>query len=305
MNFFAKYKEILMKIIKLKQLQQSIARNIKLKMITSKKALASMTFTPEGADIESEYKDTLYGLSWEVIGKSNKSPLNKLNFNNFTNDGIDTMNNTEGYLNFYTENIPSNLIEKYTQAIIYWIKESNAEFHSIVKNTWNDKAELEKQELQKVIKYYRSPDSNEFYPTMEDKNKAIQETINSYNKTIETYENKGDIVRVIRFKVSINPNKNAKPRPPTLNMSNENAYAILQLLNYNPERNPSIPAYEIIMKINLALPRTIQEFTRETTQENNWINMGLSLEQIQERLQKLKEIAEWTIDNGYQNITIE
>lgn len=115
---------------------------------------------------------------------------------------------------------------------------------------------------------------------------------------------KGD---VWRFKIKINPVNN---QPPELNLSNANARILLiDILGYPSdmlEEYPNISANELLMKIEQIEDNdyVINKNQRKDKQEGNMISMGLSPEQIKQRLNELKKVCQWAIENDYTYIQL-
>jgi len=111
-------------------------------------------------------------------------------------------------------------------------------------------------------------------------------------------------VRVVRIPILKMPA--TQQQPPSLNLSNANAYDIFSgLLNYKSDDHYyKIPVRDLLMKIDMLSQHQTQSAERPTSQDGNFIDMGLSQQQIDVRLGKIREIAKWAMDNHYDYISV-
>jgi hypothetical protein len=118
--------------------------------------------------------------------------------------------------------------------------------------------------------------------------------------------------KVMRIKVLDNPYANQiEDKPPELNMANENAKLIFEkVLKYNlSDSFLEIPVFDIVNRINKITEEKIEE--NERPWSRNWgpgkvemISGGLYSEDIKERLNRIKQIAQWALDHGYKRIYV-
>jgi hypothetical protein len=114
----------------------------------------------------------------------------------------------------------------------------------------------------------------------------------------------------IRISINKMPKSN---NPPELNMSNGNTdYIFSKILNldqYNDGYGYIIPARELLMKIELYNTELADMDARLTTTSKGsggaqMINFGLDGDQIRQRLEKIRNIALWAIENHYDTIQV-
>lgn len=110
---------------------------------------------------------------------------------------------------------------------------------------------------------------------------------------------------VIRYHVKIDDT--SVENPPSINLSNMNASLIFsKVLNYPSDiiNGGSIIANELLIKVENALDNdfVIQKAERKDEQEGNRYMMGYSADRIRVVLGKIKEIAEYAIENNHTHI---
>jgi hypothetical protein len=117
--------------------------------------------------------------------------------------------------------------------------------------------------------------------------------------------------QVIRIPILKNENKLPDNTAPQLNMSNTNAIQIFEgVLNFKMEDYTGcFDAWQVISRIDRLIPRQISEFERETndTQEEGkprHIDIGIDSAYINDKVQRIREIAQWATDNNYQKICV-
>lgn len=139
----------------------------------------------------------------------------------------------------------------------------------------------------------------------------IKYYVGEYNGQItgEIREEESRIYKSKVFRIPVKIKENL-PNSPELNISNMNARAILvDVLNYPDEivdNTHQINANELLMKISSVEENDlqIQKGFREKQSGENSITFGLTTERIREILNKLKEIAEYAINNNYTYVSL-
>jgi hypothetical protein len=123
-------------------------------------------------------------------------------------------------------------------------------------------------------------------------------------------ESDGSDIRVVRIPILHNEPKK-HDMPAKLNMANANAHLIFgQLLGFPDEGGSySFSARDVMVKIDGALKELdIQKAARPTTVEKGKgatvYSMGLSADDIKMRLGKIREIAKWAIEKGYDQLYV-
>jgi len=118
-------------------------------------------------------------------------------------------------------------------------------------------------------------------------------------------ERAGQPSEVYRINYVMYPQKQ-KNEPPRLNMANGNARAIFSgLLNYSDDGwGYSMDAWELVQRIDKVINAQIEEHSQEPSQEGNFIDMGRSQDYLKMRLQDVRKVAQWAIDNGYRKISV-
>lgn len=127
--------------------------------------------------------------------------------------------------------------------------------------------------------------------------------------------------KVIRYDISsTSTDGNESQKAPEINYSNANAIKVLKFLGYDEiaeDYGGSINAKELIFRIN-NLKKSAQDYSRpkydsdmekfrNPDQERKGahvIDPGLSAEDIESRVSRLREMAEWAIKNGYNKISV-
>lgn len=165
---------------------------------------------------------------------------------------------TKGIINFYLRPIPPDLINKFIQAIKYYLQEVN-------------------------IKYAQ------FY----------EEDSNSWKNS-----------RVVRIPILEIPKEDAGP--PELNLSNINAHLIFNdVLGFKGVDNYHyvISARDLLIKID-NLPDFVSDINARSNNITKgssgatFMDFGYSGDQIRQRLQKIRQIAIWAIENNYDTIIV-
>ena len=114
--------------------------------------------------------------------------------------------------------------------------------------------------------------------------------------------------RVIRLDVIENPNPDKKTNePPQVNLSNRNMYHLMtEMMNF--ELNRPIDAWKVIQRVEQTVPLADKyQIENEISQEEGkaqFFGYGIDTEYIKRTLNRIKEVAEWAIDNGYQQLYI-
>jgi hypothetical protein len=141
--------------------------------------------------------------------------------------------------------------------------------------------------------------------------KFLMKEINIEPGAVSGIENSGAYSsQVVRIEAVKNDNKETQDGPPEINMSNSNASEVLGALNYRMEDGSiCIDAWEIIRRIDNTIPQTIDEYVRPPTDEKSEggarvIDMGTNAEYIKEKMDRIKDIAQWAVDNNYRQICI-
>lgn len=118
----------------------------------------------------------------------------------------------------------------------------------------------------------------------------------------------GDTIRI-----TINKMPQSKNRPPEINMSNGNAdhifSKVLNLDQYNVGYGYVIPARELLIKIDNYNDELADIDARLPTTHTgsggaSMISFGLDGNQIKQRLEKIRSIASWAIENNYDEIQV-
>jgi hypothetical protein len=247
----------------------------------NKKINESMDVRVKDAKYENPM-ETLGDLSWYLTSKLNTflnsfSKEQKEYFNKNrtpeiiapdgpgSDHGQDYYFQNSGILNVYLSSIPVELIDKFKQAISYYLKEAGVEFG--------------------------------------------QTSVNKSN----VYGS--DVLRIPILKMSP-----PKENPPELNMSNANAHHIFSnVLGFKDVGNGFlIPARELLIKIDNydedmadldARLDTVHQSSEEDSECSSgkcprMISFGLSGNQIRQRLEIIRNIAKWAIDNNYDEIQV-
>lgn len=145
------------------------------------------------------------------------------------------------------------------------------------------------QKLLKFLKYYISEYNGEVIGEIREDNSKIYKS------------------KVFRIPVRI---KEKISNPPELNISNMNARTILSdVLNYPDdtiEYYEPLNARDLLMKIESVEENLfhLQKASREDKAEDNVFIKGLSTERIKTLLAKLKEIAEYALNNNYTFVSL-
>jgi len=109
---------------------------------------------------------------------------------------------------------------------------------------------------------------------------------------------------VIRIPIKNIPIK--KEGPPKLNLANANAhYLFSNILGFHGENGYNIPARDLLIKIDTigyvkSRPQQIYQQPGKATT----IEAGYSKEMIEDRLEQIRKIAQWAIENGYDYISV-
>jgi hypothetical protein len=253
---------------------------------------ASVDISIPGVDIQIEdLNDLCYAVS-NAMGRHGLP----LKFDNLTPDGNYNLAK-DGIINLYTQHIPSGELDKYIQAVIYWIQDIGGEAEFIAKEGFKEKL----ADVQRQFRDYVADPRNKAEKEVYESNVKYYE---SYVKRLqEAVETNGDLPRVVRIKASI-PKQPKDSPPPPVNLSNENANAVLGLLNYRFEEGVKLPIYELVGRIDRALATEIgmQEHTKETTREGNHVFIGRDVEYFKRKLNQIKKLAEWADAHGYREL---
>lgn len=97
-----------------------------------------------------------------------------------------------------------------------------------------------------------------------------------------------------------------KAQPPEVNMANTVAEIIFReilgmQININDAR---LSAREVLWKIRAITPMQIQQMVQEPTKEKNFIDAGISEDRIKRHLNSIEKIAQWALDNHYEEIDL-
>jgi hypothetical protein len=110
---------------------------------------------------------------------------------------------------------------------------------------------------------------------------------------------------VIRIEIKENNYSPIKNVPPELNMANRNAHTIMQLLNFSMSgAGGCFDAWQVISRIDRLIDSQKEEFVIEPRSEGNYYEGGIDIQYIEDRVEKLRDIAQWAIDNGYKKICV-
>jgi hypothetical protein len=137
--------------------------------------------------------------------------------------------------------------------------------------------------------------------------KYFAKEINSEVTKITGPERQGQKNEVYRIYIKMTPQQN-KDEPPRINMANANAYKLFQgILNFNVDE--PMDAWQIIARIDRIFQAQLEEFETETTTEKGeqgatYVNMGTSMEYMKRRLEEIKQVAQWAVNNNYQKLSL-
>ena len=102
-----------------------------------------------------------------------------------------------------------------------------------------------------------------------------------------------------------------KNEPPKLNMANGNAVQIFEgILNFpRDEWGFSMDAWQLLSRIDKIIDPQLEEFTTEDSEEvgeqgAKVYHQGKDITYFKYRLEQIREIAQWAINNGYQKIYV-
>jgi len=90
-------------------------------------------------------------------------------------------------------------------------------------------------------------------------------------------------------------------RPPDLNMSNANARDVFEgLLNFAGAMDGApMDAWQILQNSDNLIQSQKQQFVKEPQQEGNFYEQGRPMEYIDRRLEDVRRVAQWAVDNGF------
>jgi hypothetical protein len=172
--------------------------------------------------------------------------------------GEDSYFTNNGTINIYLKGIPTEYHQKIKDAALYFIKDANVEYGTVITNSSN-----------------------------------------AYG---------GDTIRI-----KINKMPESDNNPPELNMSNGNTdhifSKVLNLDQYNRGSGYLIPARELLIKIDTYNDNLSDMDARLPTVSKGsggatFISYGLDADQINQRLEKIRSIAMWAIENDYDTIQV-
>jgi len=114
--------------------------------------------------------------------------------------------------------------------------------------------------------------------------------------------------KVLRINITRNPHAyHQLDIPPELNLANENASRIFNGILKTPMED--INAAQLISRINSITRKDKIEFEHEGLEEQTPSGMKIieppkSMEYYDQRLERIKEIAQWALDHGYKTISV-
>jgi len=139
--------------------------------------------------------------------------------------------------------------------------------------------------------------------------KTVLKTLKDINIRVddirhENFENSGEM-RVIRYTVGLNPNANIKKDiPAEINMGSSIASAIIELLG----RDPNNSYFEFDAKGIIKRANDLEDGVNLRAELTRLYGVGKFplgsnlLESIKSRLNRIRNVAKWAVDHGYQNI---
>lgn len=203
----------------------------------------------------------------------------------FTIDGDTRMDDAEGVLNFYCNNIPQPMIGNMLKAIPYYANKFGGEVGQ--------------------------PYGQETIGQMIQRSQAAGEQFNP--EWLARMNNAMNEIRVMRFKAKVNPNPGIDFAP-EINFSNMNARFIFQdVLNYPSDFLAdgfgSVDVNDLLMKLGYArtmLKQRVEEQQRERQDMStpNMIVVPLDQQDIEFRLNELERIALWAKSHNYSTIQV-
>lgn len=107
-------------------------------------------------------------------------------------------------------------------------------------------------------------------------------------------------VSVYRIPVAVGAQKNPAPE---LNVASQNAREILKMLNIHGDLCGDIDVRELNMKLNMITDFHKRMTDRAPEIDHNFINFGLSIDQIERYIQTLQSIVDWALHNNYDTIS--
>lgn len=203
----------------------------------------------------------------------------------FTVDGESDYFGNSGVINFYTQGLPQASIQKFAQAVKFHLDELGVKYGQFTLDNYQSAYDKD------TAQYKDDEDASDFLK------KRYSQVDMSHT-------------RVVRIPILQIP-KRQENKPPDLNMSNANAihifYNVLGMKEYTEEGDGGIygfsdmPAADLIMKIDTMFA---PEERSSSGDDSRIVDPGLNPEQIDQRLMRVRQIAQWALDNNYSTISV-
>ena len=194
-----------------------------------------------------------------------------------------------GIMNIYVQGlIPNEYLKTLTDAAIYLLGEIDVKANLKTMETFSET-------IEELDDQYMSP--LEIEQEQERYTKSLQEKNIDLNST-----------RVIRLEITENPNPEKETNePPKVNLSNRNMYHLMtEMMNF--DLNRPLDAWQVVQRIEQTLPLADKhQIEDEVSQEKGkaqFFGFGIDTEYIKRTLSRIKEVAQWAIDNGYQQLYV-
>lgn len=108
------------------------------------------------------------------------------------------------------------------------------------------------------------------------------------------------------YRIPVSLERQTSDIPPELNVAEENAMELLDMLNINSASGiyGDIDVRELAMKLSTATDFHTQMTARAPQDDSNYYVAGLSQEQLQRYLDVLEKMVQWAIKNDYDTIEV-
>lgn len=248
----------------------------------------------------------------------------------FAPDGDSEYYADNGIINFYYQGFPEDKYEVLIQKIKTILDDAGVKYGPFKKENWQDRYNTEIQ---------RSQDDGEYESEKHDGSDSYEDE--NYTKYTSTHdERKKDIdawykeknrdmrkTRVIRIPILQIPKANVN-EPPEVNMANSNAVLIFRdILKFEPTHDQNadgspdpfadagtefgnIDAWQVLQRIDQALRggsidiHQRDPYTKQQPGNATIHHGGYDASSIKRRLEQIRQIAQWAVDNGYSQLVV-
>lgn len=237
-----------------------------------------------------------------------------IRINDFTTDGEDHFEKN-GILNLYLKNFPRSAIQHDLGEIIAVVKkhleQTFTTVHDIKVNTWDDFKQKIHEQMRDAAEEAEEGDD------------SYVEGYTNWLQSIMRYSGP----RVVRFYVSLNAPDTSKKVPPHVNISEFNAFNIFKgILRYEDfttggfvfdagELIKRMEFFNSVVNFNEQMKKVSDDpFENQSDMMKNlYLNFGIDedtlqnphwVEEMQERLVRIKKFCEWALQNNYRFVYV-